>query len=90
MAPEQLEGQEADARSDLFAFGAVLYEMLTGRKAFEGTSQATVIAAILTAQPPPPSTIQTLAPRGSIGSCRSASPKIPMRAGRALVISPTN
>ncbi len=47
MAPEQLEGKEADARSDLFAFGAVLYEMTTGHRAFEGTSQASLIAAIL-------------------------------------------
>jgi serine/threonine protein kinase len=49
MAPEQLEGRQADARSDLFAFGVLLYEMVTGRKAFEGPSQASVIAAILTA-----------------------------------------
>ena len=47
MAPEQLEGQEADARTDIFAFGAVLYEMVTGRKAFEGKSQASLIGAIL-------------------------------------------
>src|SRR5579883_501328 len=51
MAPEQLEGREADARSDLFAFGAVLYEMTAGRPAFAGTSQATLIAAILTEEP---------------------------------------
>ena len=49
MAPEQLEGKEADARTDIFAFGAVLYEMLTGKKAFEGKSQASLIAAILDA-----------------------------------------
>jgi eukaryotic-like serine/threonine-protein kinase len=47
MAPEQLEGQEADARTDLFAFGAILYEMLTGRKAFEGRSASSLIGAIL-------------------------------------------
>src|SRR5262249_22770682 len=47
MSPEQLQGKEADARSDLFAFGCVLYEMLTGKRAFEGTSKAAVIAAIL-------------------------------------------
>src|SRR5438128_1014535 len=52
MAPEQLEGQEADARTDIFAFGAVLYEMLTGRKAFEGKSQASLISAIMSADPP--------------------------------------
>ena len=52
MAPEQLEAKEADARTDIFAFGAVLYEMLTGRKAFEGKSQASLIAAILEHEPP--------------------------------------
>src|ERR1051326_9157344 len=59
MSPEQLHGKEADARSDLFAFGCVLYEMLTGRRAFEGESAASVIAAILEREPaalaaPPP------------------------------------
>ena len=53
MSPEQLEGRPADARSDIFAFGAVVYEMLTGRKAFVGTSPATVIGAILRDAPPP-------------------------------------
>ena len=52
MAPEQVEGKEADARSDLFAFGAVLYEMVTGRKAFQGSSPASLIAAIMSAEPP--------------------------------------
>ena len=49
MAPEQLEGQEADARTDIFAFGAVLYEMLTGKKAFEGKTHASLIGAIMNA-----------------------------------------
>ena len=53
MAPEQLEGKEADARTDIFAFGAVLYEMVTGKKAFEGKSQASLIAAICRREPPP-------------------------------------
>jgi Tol biopolymer transport system component len=53
MAPEQLEGHEADARSDIFAFGAMLYEMLTGKRAFEGTSQASLISAIMSADPAP-------------------------------------
>jgi eukaryotic-like serine/threonine-protein kinase len=47
MSPEQLEGTEADTRSDIFAFGAVLYEMLSGRRAFQGRSQASLIAAIM-------------------------------------------
>ena len=51
MAPEQLEGKEADGRSDIFAFGALLYEMTTGKRAFEGTSQATLIAAIIEREP---------------------------------------
>jgi Tol biopolymer transport system component len=51
MSPEQLEGKEADARSDLWAFGCVLYEMVTGSRAFEGTSQASLIAAIMTGEP---------------------------------------
>jgi eukaryotic-like serine/threonine-protein kinase len=53
MAPEQIEAQPADARTDIFAFGAVLYEMLTGRRAFEGATQAGVMAAILREEPPP-------------------------------------
>ncbi|HXV14937.1 MAG TPA: protein kinase [Candidatus Krumholzibacteria bacterium] len=51
MAPEQLEGGEADARTDIFALGAVLYEMATGQRAFSGTSQASLIASILKEQP---------------------------------------
>ena len=62
MAPEQLEGKEADARTDVFAFGAVLYEMLTGHRAFEGKSQASLIGAILKDEPPPISTVQTMTP----------------------------
>ncbi len=62
MAPEQLEGDEADARTDIFALGAVIYEMATGRKAFEGKSQASLISAIMTAEPPAISTLQAMAP----------------------------
>jgi serine/threonine protein kinase len=53
MAPEQLEGKEAGTRSDIFAFGTVLYEMFAGRRAFEGQSQASLISAILKDDPPP-------------------------------------
>ena len=62
MAPEQIEGQEADARTDVFAFGCVLYEMLTGKKAFEGRTQASLIGAILERQPPTISTLLPVAP----------------------------
>ncbi len=62
MAPEQLEGREADGRSDIFALGAVLYEMASGRRAFEGKSQASLIAAILEHDPPSLSTLQPATP----------------------------
>ncbi len=62
MAPEQLEAKEADARTDIFALGAVIHEMATGRRAFEGTSQASLIAAILKEEPRPISALQPLAP----------------------------
>jgi len=58
MAPEQVEGDEADARSDIFAFGALLYEMFTGRKAFSGKSQASLLGAILKDDPSPVSQLQ--------------------------------
>jgi serine/threonine protein kinase len=64
MAPEQLEGREADARTDIFAFGAILYEMITGRRAFDGKSRASVIASILEHEPQPISEIQPLTPPG--------------------------
>jgi Tol biopolymer transport system component/predicted Ser/Thr protein kinase len=60
MAPEQLQGKETDARSDLFSFGCVLYEMLTGKRAFEGQSAASVIAAILQREPAPLTTAPPL------------------------------
>jgi Tol biopolymer transport system component/predicted Ser/Thr protein kinase len=53
MSPEQLQGKEADARSDLFSFGCVLYELLTGKRAFDGTSAASVIVSILEREPAP-------------------------------------
>ena len=62
MAPEQLEGKDADARSDIFAFGATVYAMVTGKKAFEGSSQASLIHAILGVDPPTISSLQPMSP----------------------------
>jgi Tol biopolymer transport system component/tRNA A-37 threonylcarbamoyl transferase component Bud32 len=62
MAPEQLEGKEVDARTDIFAFGAVVYEMATRKRAFEGNTQASVISAIMSSDPPPMSSLQPMTP----------------------------
>ncbi len=62
MSPEQIEGKEADARSDLFALGAVFYEMLTGTRPFEGKSQISVASAILEKEPEAISRVQPLTP----------------------------
>jgi Tol biopolymer transport system component len=62
MSPEQLEGLEADARTDIFALGAVLYEMATGRRAFQGGSKTSLIAAIVSQQPEPISTVVPMSP----------------------------
>jgi serine/threonine protein kinase/Tol biopolymer transport system component len=62
MAPEQLEGKEADARTDIFALGELIYEMVTGKPAFRGKSRASLIAAILTSDPPPITQLQPLSP----------------------------
>src|SRR6185295_18066346 len=62
MAPEQLEGREADGRTDIFAFGAVLYEMATGKKAFSGRSQASLISSIMSSEPQPVSAVAPMTP----------------------------
>jgi Tol biopolymer transport system component len=78
MAPEQLEGREADARSDLFALGCVLYEMATGKKAFTGASQASLIGAIMSGTPPAVSSLAPLSPPALdrvIATCLAKDPK---------------
>jgi serine/threonine protein kinase len=77
MAPEQLEGKPTDARTDIFAYGAVVYEMLTGRKAFEGQSQASLIGAIMHAEPPAIQAEQPLTPPAldrTIKTCLAKDP----------------
>jgi Tol biopolymer transport system component len=78
MAPEQWDGVEGDARSDIFALGAILYEMITGAPAFEGKSQAMLVAAIQTIDPEPVSARQPLAPPALdylINRCLAKDPK---------------
>ncbi len=62
MAPEQLEGKEADTRTDIFTFGAVVYEIVTGKKAFEGESRASLMGAIMSSDPPSLASLQPLTP----------------------------
>ncbi|PYV03248.1 MAG: hypothetical protein DMG10_12030 [Acidobacteria bacterium] len=77
VSPEQLQGREADVWSDIFAFGAVLYEMATGRRAFEGKSQLSVAAAILEKEPEPVSSLQKASPPALdhvIATCLAKNP----------------
>ena len=77
MAPEQLEGQEADARTDIFALGTVLYEMATGARAFDGKTRTSLIAAIVDRDPIPISSLQPLTPPALehvISKCLSKDP----------------
>jgi Tol biopolymer transport system component len=89
MAPEQVEGEEADARTDLFAFGAVLFEMLTGRRAFAGKSQAGLLGAILKEQPPPVSRIAPVAPPALdhvVGACLAKDPDARFQSAHDLLL----
>ena len=77
ISPELIEGKEADARSDIFALGAVLYEMATGQRAFQGESRVSVVSAILEKDPPPVTTLQPSAPGGLeyiISACLAKDP----------------
>ena len=87
MAPEQLEGGEADARCDIFAFGAVLYEMVTGQRAFEGKSHASLIASIMGTTPAPVSQVKPMTPPGLdrlINKCLAKDPDDRWQSARDL------
>ena len=88
MAPEQIEGLEADARTDIFAFGCVLFEMLTGRKAFEGKTPASLLGAILKDDPPRVSAVQPVAPPALdriVATCLAKDPDDRYQSARDLV-----
>jgi Tol biopolymer transport system component len=87
MAPEVLQGREADARSDIFSFGCVLYEMVTGKRAFDGKTQLSVASAILEREPTPLSTALPLAPPAlehAIRRCLAKDPEQRWQTARDL------
>jgi Tol biopolymer transport system component/tRNA A-37 threonylcarbamoyl transferase component Bud32 len=89
MAPEQLEGKDTDARTDIFAFGAVLYECLTGERAFEGGSQASLISAIMSAEPPPLAALDPMTPAGLdriVRRCLAKNPEDRWQSARDLAL----
>ena len=89
MAPEQIEGKEADRRTDVFAFGALLYEMVTGKKAFEGRSQATLISAIMSRDPKPLSLLVPLSPPALehvVERCLAKEPDDRWQSAHSLVV----
>jgi serine/threonine protein kinase len=88
MAPEQVDGRVADARTDIFSFGAVLYEMLSGRKAFEGQSVGSLFAAILEKDPPRLATLQPLTPPSLdriVSTCLAKDPDDRWQSARDLM-----
>ena len=88
MATEQIEGVEADARTDIFAFGALLFEMLTGRTAFEGKTRASLLGAILKDEPPRVSAVQPLAPASLdriVATCLAKDPDDRYQSARDLL-----
>ena len=90
MAPEQVEGKPVDARTDIFAFGSVLYEMVTGRRAFLGKTPASMIAAILAAEPPPLTSLQPLAPPALervVKTCLAKDPEERWQSARDLKLA---
>ena len=87
MSPEQLQGLDADHRSDIFSFGAVLYELLTGKRAFGGANSASIIAAILTAEPQPLTTFIPLSPPSldrTLRMCLAKDPEARWQSARDL------
>jgi eukaryotic-like serine/threonine-protein kinase len=77
MSPEQIEGKEVDGRSDIFSLGAVLYEMLTGKRAFEGKSQLSVASAILEKEPEPISAVKPMTPPALDHAVKKCLTKLP-------------
>ena len=89
MSPEQVEGKELDGRSDIFSLGAVLYEMVTGKRAFEGKSQVSVASAILEKEPAPISGVKPLAPANldhAVRRCLAKDPDERWQTARDLAI----
>src|SRR5262249_23523952 len=89
MSPEQVEGKDVDARSDIFSFGSVLYEMVTGRRAFPGKSQLSGASEILEKAPEPMSNLQPLAPPAldrTIRVCLAKDPEERWQTARDLLL----
>ena len=83
MSPEQIEGRDSDARSDVFAFGAVLYEMATGQRPFQGETRASLVAAILKEEPRPISALASMTPTALDRLARTCLERIRTSVARA-------